>query len=242
MSIKYRDLEGKSYWLVGASAGIGAALAVELDQRGAKLVLSSRSEDELTKLASRMTSEAKILACDVTQDASVEMAFDALGQIDGVIYMAGAYVPLDVKNWDREASILMADVNYLGALRVLSRCARDFQTRGDGHIFIVGSLAGLAGLPGAIGYGASKAAVMHLSENLQADLKGTGVAIQVANPGFVKTRLTDKNDFKMPFIQTPEQAATCIADHMRSRRFSKSFPSTFAWVFKLRAIWKILRS
>ena len=236
------DLSGKTYWLVGASAGIGAALAKELDNRGANLVVSARSVERLGDVAASLSNPSRILPIDVTESESVECATRDLGHIDGVVYIAGEYTPMSVEDWNCETAIAISEVNYTGALRVLSRISRQFSDRNSGHIVVIGSLAGFAGLPGAIGYGASKAAVMHLAENMRADLKGTGVKVQVANPGFVKTRLTDKNDFKMPFIQTPETAAKTIANHMQSSRFSKSFPGTFSWFFKLLAIGRVLRA
>jgi short-subunit dehydrogenase len=99
-------------------------------------------------------------------------------------------------------------------------------------VVIVGSLSGFRGLPGAIGYAASKAGVMALAESMQADLRRTGVTVQLANPGFIRTRLTDKNDFSMPFLMEPEAAARDIFEFMCTRRFSLSFPVPFAWVFR----------
>ena len=105
--------------------------------------------------------------------------------------------------------------------------------RDSGHIVITGSLSGFRGLPGAIGYAASKAGTMALAESMYADLKDTGVDVQLANPGFIKTRLTDKNDFKMPFLMQPDEAAEEMMDLMHSTRFKKSFPRVFSWVFRL---------
>ena len=96
-----------------------------------------------------------------------------------------------------------------------------------------GRWPGFRGLPGAIGYGASKAALMHLGENLRVDLRGTGLRVQVANPGFIATRLTAKNSFRMTQLMTPETAAGHVLRLMRSKRFSASFPAPFAWLFTL---------
>jgi short-subunit dehydrogenase len=102
-----------------------------------------------------------------------------------------------------------------------------------GHIVLTGSLSGFRGLPGTIGYGASKAGIMYLAESMHADLKSTGVKVQVANPGFIKTRLTDKNDFKMPFIMEPDEAAQIMLDHMKSNGFKRSFPTIFSLFFRV---------
>ena len=108
--------------------------------------------------------------------------------------------------------------------------------RGAGHLVITGSLSGFRGLPGALGYAASKAGVMALAESLYADLRGTGVRVQLANPGFIRTRLTAKNDFSMPFLMEPEQAAAEMLALMKSGRFKRSFPMVFSWLFRGSAI------
>jgi short-subunit dehydrogenase len=100
-------------------------------------------------------------------------------------------------------------------------------------VVITGSLSGFRGLPGAIGYGASKAGVMALAESMQADLRGSGIVVQVANPGFIRTRLTDKNTFSMPFLMEPAEAADHMFRHMQTDRFKVSFPTVFSWLFRL---------
>jgi short-subunit dehydrogenase len=104
--------------------------------------------------------------------------------------------------------------------------------RDRGHIVITGSLSGFRGLPGAIGYAAAKAGTMVLAESLYADLRKTGVTVQLANPGFIRTRLTAKNDFTMPFIMEPEAAAEIMFRHMQSGGFKISFPTVFSWLFR----------
>ncbi len=231
----------KTYWLVGASDGIGAACAQALDRAGANLILTARRETKLADLAATLSRPARIMACDVTCQTQVVMAAKEAGDIDGVIYMAGAYSPMTALDWQAEAVETMVDVNFLGGLRVIGATLPEMLRKDRGHIVIIGSLAGFWGLPGAVGYGASKAAIMHLAQNLHADLKGTGVKVQMINPGSVKTRLTQKNTFRMPFITTPDKAAAQIVKAMASRRFSYSFPRLFAMAFKLRAALAILR-
>jgi short-subunit dehydrogenase len=223
---------GKTYWIVGASEGLGRALAQSLDKDGARLVLSARGGDRLIALA-RTLRNATVLEMDVTDPAAVATAVEMAGTVDGVIYCAGQYTPLKAQDWDAAKVEAMCEVNFLGALRVLGHLVPKFVLNNHGHIVLIGSLAGFRGLPGAIGYGASKAALMHLGENLYADLRGTDVQVQVVNPGFIKTRLTDKNDFAMPFIQTPEKAAEHVLSAMRARRFSTSFPAPFSWLFRV---------
>ncbi len=221
---------GKRYWIVGASEGLGRALAQALDAAGAHLVISARSAERLAELGASLT-HAQIMPLDVTDSASVRAAADQLPPLDGMIYCVGLYDPMRAQDWRQESALSMAEANFMGALRVLDLVLPNFVARGAGHLVMIGSLAGFRGLPGAIGYGASKAAMMHLTENLHADLRKTGVKVQLCNPGFIRTRLTAKNNFAMPFIQTPAQAAEHVMRAMRSNRFETSFPRPFSWLF-----------
>jgi NADP-dependent 3-hydroxy acid dehydrogenase YdfG len=237
-----RSLSGKTYWLVGASFGIGAALARELDSRGARLILTARTQNRLAEVSATLSHPPKIVLCDVTDSASVTQAADEAGGIDGVIYMAGDYDPMTAADWRSDRALRIAEVNFNGALRIFGAVVPAFAQRDRGHVVVVGSLAGFSGLPGAIGYGSSKAAIMQLAKDMRADLKKTGVRVQLVNPGFVDTRLTRKNGFRMPFIMTDDKAARIIANHMTSRRFSRSFPALFSWVFRLMGIGDLLRA
>jgi len=124
-------------------------------------------------------------------------------------------------------------VNFTGCARVIGAVLPGMVARGAGHVVITGSLSGFRGLPGSIGYSASKAGVMSLAESLYADLRASGVRVQVANPGFIRTRLTEKNDFSMPFLMEPEEAARAMFEHMNSDGFKASFPMVFSWLFRL---------
>ncbi len=222
---------GKTWWIVGASDGLGAALAEALDAEGTRLVLSARSEDTLEAMAGRLR-DARALPMDVTDPGAVARAVAAAGAVDGLIYTAGRYEPMNAADWQPEESVRIAEVNFVGALRLLGHVVPAMVCNGQGRIMLIGSLAGFAGLPGAIGYGASKAGLMHLAENMAADLRGTGVIVQRANPGYILTRLTAKNDFPMPQIMEPEEAARRVIAALLSGRFSTSFPVPFSWVFR----------
>lgn len=223
---------GRHWWVIGASEGLGRALAVELAAAGATVTASARSAGRLAALAAEVPSITP-RPMDVTDAASVAAACAAVPAPFGVIYAAGAYEPMSAWNWCPGAAEAMADVNFTGALRVLAHVVPAMVARGEGRVVLIGSLAGFRGLPGAIGYGASKAALMHLAENLRADLRGTGVSVQQVNPGFIRTRLTAKNDFAMPQIMEPEEAALRVMRALRNGRFSTSFPAPFAWLFTL---------
>ncbi|QBF33713.1 SDR family oxidoreductase [Thalassococcus sp. S3] len=224
--------KGKTYWLVGASEGLGAALARKLSRAGAIVILSARNEDKLKELAADLPGEARVQTIDVADDESVKAAAEAVGEVDGVVYLAGVYWPFKSQDWDADQATAMADINFTGLVRVMGQVLPAMVARDSGHIVITGSLSGFRGLPGAIGYAASKAGTMALAESMYADLKDTGVKVQLANPGFIKTRLTDKNDFKMPFLMTPDEAAGHMFDHMKLGGFKKSFPTAFSLVFR----------
>lgn len=223
---------GKTWWVVGASEGLGRAIAEQMHAAGASLILSARNAERLQAVADPLE-RATILPLDATDPEAVAQAAATLGAFDGVIYNAGAYEPINATAWDAVAVAKMNAVNYLGACHVLGQAMPRLVKQNSGRVVIIGSLAGFRGLPGAIGYGASKAAAMHLAENLRVDLKGTGIVVQRVNPGFIKTRLTDKNDFDMMQLMRPEDAAARTLKAIRSGRFSTSFPAPFAWVFTI---------
>ncbi|WP_338550002.1 SDR family NAD(P)-dependent oxidoreductase [Roseovarius phycicola] len=228
------DLSGKRYWLVGASEGLGAALAAKLNAVGADVVLSARNAERLAEVASGLPRPVDVVPVDIADDASVAKAAKAVGDIDGVVLLAGVYWPMPATEWKAENAVKMADVNFTGFLRVLGHVVPQMVQKDAGHIVLTGSLSGFRGLPSAIGYGASKAGVMSLAESMRADLRKTGVRVQLANPGFIKTRLTDKNEFKMPFLMTPEEAAQEMLELMFDEdAFDRHFPRVFSWVFRL---------
>lgn len=228
------DWQGKRYWLIGASEGLGAALAHKLSSAGVEVIVSARNEDRLKALVAELPGKASFVPVDVSDRVSVEQAAAKVGQIDGMVYLAGVYWPMPAQKWNADQAEAMADINFTGAVRAVGAVIPQMIERDAGHIVITGSLSGFRGLPGAIGYAASKAGTMSLAESLYADLRKTGVRVQVANPGFIRTRLTDKNDFRMPFLMEPEQAAQDMFELMNDEgRFKRSFPTVFSWLFRL---------
>lgn len=229
------DWRGKRVWLVGASSGIGAAIARELAGRGARLALSARRADKLQALG---LADALLLPCDATDSASLAAARKGLlaawGGVDLVIYLAGDYVPMGADNFDLALAEKVLAVNFNGALRLAASVLPDLQA--GGGIAFVASVAGYRGLPKALCYGPGKAALIHFAEVLHLDLAPKGIGVWVINPGFVATQLTAKNDFAMPALLTPEQAAIAAVDGFKSANFEIHFPKRFSRLLKLLAL------
>jgi short-subunit dehydrogenase len=232
-----QDMQGKTIWLVGASTGIGEALARRLAAAGARLALSARDGQKLVALAAELDGSGHLaLPLDVTKGDTIRQAWSELssqwGGVDTVIYNAGAYEPMGAEEFDLAKVEHVVDVNFSGTLRVLDCVIPTFVARKGGHIVLVASVAAYSGLPRAMGYGASKAALLHLAENLRIDLGKCTIKVQVVSPGFVKTRLTDKNSFPMPCMVSAEYAASCIERGMRTARFEIHFPRRFTLLLK----------
>ena len=235
MNPKITDWSGKRVWLVGASSGIGAALARELAGRGARLALSARSVDKLRALA---IENALLLPCDATDTASLAAARASLlaawRGIDLVIYLAGDYVPMRAGDFDLAVAERVVTVNFNGAMRLTATVLPDL--RAGGGIVFVASVAGYRGLPKALAYGPGKAALIHFAECLHLDLEPQGIGVWVVNPGFVATQLTAKNDFAMPALLTPGDAALATVDGLKTGKFEIHYPKCFTRVMKLLAL------
>jgi short-subunit dehydrogenase len=235
MNPEITDWRGKRVWLVGASAGIGAAMARELAGRGARLALSARRADALQTLA---IAGALVLPCDATDATSLAAARSSLiaawGGIDLVVYLAGDYQPMRAADFDLATAERVLAVNFNGALRLAATVLPDL--RAGGGIAFVASVAGYRGLPKALCYGPGKAALIHFAEVLHLDLAPQGIGVWVINPGFVATRLTAQNDFAMPALMTPEAAAAAAVDGFATGKFEIHFPKRFTRVLKFLAL------
>lgn len=229
-------MKNKRIWLIGASEGIGAALAKHLAAEHAQLLLSARNKERLEHLRTSLPGVGhQLIVLDVSSLESIREAWQTVAAFppDIVIYNAGVYTPMDAQHLDIAAVESMLDINLCGAFRVVCTLLPSYLERNKGHLVLVGSVAGYRGLPSAMGYGASKAGLMHFAENLRADLKRTKIKVQLVSPGFVKTRLTDKNNFQMPCIITPDKAAQYIIQGLRSGVFEIHFPKRFTYLMKL---------
>lgn len=235
MNPKITVWSGKRVWLIGASTGIGAALARELARRGAWLALSARSAEKLKALD---LPDALLLPCDATDSAALAGARKALvsawGGVDLVVYLAGDYVPMRADSFDLQEAERVVAVNFNGAMRLAATVLPDLQA--GGGIAFVASVAGYRGLPKALCYGPGKAALIHFAECLHLDLLPRGIGVWLVNPGFVATPLTAQNDFAMPALQTPEQAALAMVDGFAAGRFEIHFPKRFTRLMKWLAV------
>jgi NAD(P)-dependent dehydrogenase (short-subunit alcohol dehydrogenase family) len=231
------DWRGRRIWIVGASSGIGAALAKMLLARGARVALSARRADALAAVAAGAPAErALILPLDVTEEAAWAPALEALrsqwGGVDLVVFMAGDYRALRAWELDTAAGGIVR-TNVIGPLLGLGHVIPLLQNQGHGGVALVASVAGYRALPKGLVYGATKAALIHLAEGLYLDLAPRGLAVYLINPGFVRTPLTAGNDFHMPGLLEPEQAATAILRGIERGRFEIRFPRRLAWPLAL---------
>jgi short-subunit dehydrogenase len=227
---------GKKVWIVGASAGIGEALALKLATMGATIISSARNSESIELLTNRLNEingySNHFVPLDVSDLQSVESAAKNVGDYDIAIFMAGVYKPMTAQDFDLATAQQTLDVNLKGYVNFLGVVLPKFVSANKGHLVAVSSVAGYVGLPGGFTYGASKAGMSNLTESIRCDLKGTGVKVQMVSPGFVKTRLTDKNTFKMPMIISAEKAAEHIVSGMVKNSFEIHFPKPFSMILK----------
>lgn len=234
-----KDWHGKTVWLVGASSGIGQATAHALHARGARVVVSARNAQALDDFVRDHTG-ALALPLDASDAAAVKIAAQtvlALGPLDLLMYCAGYYRELRATDFDLAEMLKHQQVNYTGALYLLDAVLPALLQRGSGHISLVGSVAGYRGLPKSLAYGPTKAALINLAETLHVDLKPGGVGVSIVNPGFVETPLTAQNQFSMPALISPAQAATEILTGWARGEFEIHFPKRFTrWMKTLRVL------
>jgi len=228
------DWTGQRVWLIGASSGIGEATACLLMQRGARVALTSRSEAVLKRLAD---GKAHVAVADITDRASLQASFDDIcttfGGIDIAIINAGTHRPVRAWELDAVAAEKLVQVNLVGAMNASALLAPYFAQSGGGRLAITASVAGYGGLPSGLVYGATKAALINFAETLYLDLAPKGVAVHLINPGFVKTPLTDLNDFRMPALIEADEAAREILAGIERGAFEIHFPKRFTRVLKL---------
>ena len=230
-----RHWQGLRVWLVGASSGIGRALAEQLHSVGATVIVSARNAEALHDFASQHPNSLA-LPLDVTDRQAVQTAAQtamAHGPLDVVCYCAGHYQAMRATAIDLDDLLRHHHINTVGALHVLDAITPHMVARQQGHISLISSVAGYRGLPNSLAYGPTKAALINLAETLYLDLQPSGIGVSIINPGFVDTPLTAHNDFHMPALITPRQAAQDILQGWAKGAFEIHFPKRFTRVMKL---------
>lgn len=238
------DWRDKVVWIVGASTGIGRATAERLLHAGARVIVSARSEAGLRAIvADRVNAEA--IPLDATDRQAMREAAERIvgrhGRIDLAVYCAGYYKALRATAFDLDEMLRHQQVNVTGAYylldAVLPQLLRQAASGQPGHLSLVASVAGYRGLPNALAYGPTKAALIHLAEVLYLDLQPKGIGVSIINPGFVATPLTAGNAFEMPALITPDEAARQIVAGWQAGRFEIHFPRRFTlWLKAMRLL------
>ncbi len=225
----------KTIWITGASSGIGIELVMQLAKTGANIAISARSQDKLNELAQKFTNVHAYPLDVVDAEAVAKCAASIerdLGPIDLAIFNAGVSAASTTAKPAAETFKTIMETNFLGVTNGLSAIVPSMSERGSGHLSWVGSLGGYNGLPGAGAYNASKAALVSLAEASRLELAPKGIDLTIINPGFVRTPMTDKNKFPMPFLLEPDQAARKIIKGLKARKYEINFPKPLVWFVK----------
>jgi NAD(P)-dependent dehydrogenase (short-subunit alcohol dehydrogenase family) len=241
---KIAHWQGRIVWLVGASSGIGQALAHQLHAAGARVIVSARQVELLQQFVADHPGSLS-LPLDVLDAQALKQACASVvsshGRIDLTVYCAGYYQAMSAQRFSLAEARRHIDVNYVGALNLLDSLLPQLLLQAHqgcgGHISLVSSVAGFRGLPKSLAYGPSKAALSHLAEALYLDLSGDGIGVSVIHPGFVETPLTAQNDFKMPALISAETAAAAIIKGWGQGKFEIHFPKRFTlWLKAMRLL------
>ena len=226
----------KTIWITGASSGIGKSLALKFANEGWQVAASARREDLLNQL-SESNQNISPFPLDVTSRENCEEIFEKIKNkfesIDTCFFSTGTWDPKKEKEIDIDQMKKVMEVNFFGTLNCIKAVEMYFKEKKNGNISIVSSIAGYRGLPNSTGYGASKAALNNLAESLYFDFGRYNVRVSLISPGFIKTPMTDKNQFKMPFLKTPEFAAEKIYNGLiNGSSFEIDFPKELTLILK----------
>ena len=224
-------------WVIGASSGIGEACVRALFQKGARVALSSRRVDRLEAIAQGYPKEDYlILPVDVMHEADVQDTYQKIekewGGVDLLLFVSGIYIPMRADTFNMTNAQKTVDSNILGPMRAVATVLPAMLNRSSGHIAIVGSVAGYSGLPKALAYGPTKAAMINFCETLFYDLQPKGIGVHMISPGFVETEATAQNDFEMPALISATTAANEILDGIARGEFDIHFPKRFSGFLK----------
>jgi short-subunit dehydrogenase len=227
----------KTIWITGASTGIGKALAIKFANNGWNVAASARRE-ELLKDLNNTNKNIHPYPLDVTKidncKSTAELIIKDLGQIDICVFGTGMHDPQSEKKFNLEKIRQIMEVNYFGTMNSINSIYDYFSERKNGHISIISSVAGYRGLPAAGAYCASKSALISFAESLYFDMIRKNVKVSVICPGFIKTPMTDQNEFPMPMMKSAEYAADKIYLGILKRSgFEIHFPKTFTFLMKI---------
>ena len=225
----------KKIWITGASSGIGKALAEKFALEGWKVAISARRKEILDEMAKRENISSYPL--DVTNQNQIKEVFSKIindfGNLDLCVFSSGTYDPKLEQEINIKQNQFVMETNFFGVLYCIKSVEKYFKDKKAGHISIVSSIAAYRGLPNSSGYGPSKAALTNLTESLYFDFKKHNVRISLVSPGFIKTPLTDKNEFRMPFIKSPEFAAEKMFNGLtKTKSFEIHFPKALTIILK----------
>ena len=222
-------------WVTGASGGIGRAVALKLVENGFDVWATARTEEALQTLADEAKGKLHVLPGDVTDLVAMRQAVDTItarGPLALAILNAGIYTPQRAREFNAEIAGKMVDVNLKGVINGLEPVMAHMMARKSGVIALTASVAGYRGLPASGPYSATKAGLIALAESLAMDLVDHNVRMSVINPGFVETEATSVNDFEMPFLIQPEEAARRIVKGLSRPGFEIAFPRRFELILK----------
>ena len=227
----------KTIWITGGSTGIGKALAIKFANEGWNVAISARRENLLKEISERYEN-IHSFPLDVTDKNKCNEVFNDIknkfNEVDICFFSTGTWNPKKEKDIDVEQIEDVFKVNFFGTVNSIKAVEKYFKEKKKGIITIVSSIAGYRGLPNSTGYGPSKSALNNLTESLYFDFKRFGVRVCLVSPGFIKTPMTDKNDFKMPFLKTPEYAADKIYDGLINKNsFEIHFPKALTIILKI---------
>ena len=230
-------MDNKVIWITGGSTGIGKALALKFARKGWKVAISARRENLLKEIEENNRNIVSFPLNVTNKENCISIFQDIvnkLGNVDICVFSTGTWNPKKEKEIDVEQIEDVMKVNFFGTLNCIKSVEKYFKEKGNGQISIVSSIAGYRGLPNSTGYGPSKSALNNLAESLYFDFKRYGVRISIISPGFIKTPMTDKNDFKMPFLKTVDYAADKIYEGLiNSKKFEIDFPKQLTLILKI---------
>ena len=226
----------KHVWITGASSGLGEHVARQLAAKGCAVSITARSADKLTAIAASSDGirayPADVTNADDLKNVVASAEADS-GPIDLCIFCAGAWFPSKITDLKVENFARTLDVNVMGVVNGMDAVMAGMLARGRGHMSWISSVAGYGGLPNSAAYGSSKAALIHLAESAKPELNRKGIAVSLINPGFVKTPMTAKNDFPMPFLMEVEDGARKIVEGLEAEKFEIRFPWQLVWILKV---------